>query len=103
MAKTAVSPILKHLRGKVGDLVFRRVHGKLVVSRTPDFSNYRPTPAQRAQRKRFRAGVAYARAKLASAESGSSYRTRARAENRSPFTLAISDYLRDEAKPQAPA
>lgn len=93
MARTQLNPILKQLRGKVGDLVFRRVQGKLVVSRAPDFSNYRPTPAQRAQRNRFRAAVAHARAMLKSPKMAARYQLRGRKANRSAFTLAISEYL----------
>ncbi len=103
MAKSQLNPILKQLRGRVGDLVFRHYGDKVVVSRAPDFSNYRPTPAQRAQRKRFRAAVAYAQAVLKSTKTAAHYQRRARKEGGKAFTLAIRDYMRGKdlrRKPQ---
>jgi hypothetical protein len=39
MAKITLSPMLKDIRGKLGDIVFRRLpNGELIVSKTPDLS-----------------------------------------------------------------
>jgi len=38
MAKVRLNPILEQVRGKVGDLVFKRSGEEVIISRKPDFS-----------------------------------------------------------------
>ena len=77
------------LRGKIGNLVFRQVKGKLVVSGAPDFSRRKLSAAQKAQRRRFADAVRRARAGDAA---------KAARQSRSLYYVLISDYLKTGGK-----
>jgi hypothetical protein len=94
MAKIKLDPLFAEISGTLGDLVFKKSrNGEAIVSRRPRKSNTEPSPAQKAQRERFRLAAAYARAALADPEVGASYRERAAKEGMSPFALARADYF----------
>ena len=39
MAKVTLHPMVKDIRGRLGDYVFRRIHtGELILSKVPDMS-----------------------------------------------------------------
>ena len=61
MAKVLFNSALVGIRGRVGDLIFRRSGKGTVVYVRPAPSSLPPSPAQRAQRERF-TRVAQARA-----------------------------------------
>ncbi len=66
MAKIKLIPMVKDIRGKLGDYVFRRTHtGELIITKSPDISKVKWSPAQKAHRQRFKKAVAYARAAMA--------------------------------------
>ena len=65
MANATLSPFLQEVRGRLGPLVFRRFRGKTVVQRAPDMTRVVASPAQLAQRERFKRAAAHARAVLA--------------------------------------
>jgi hypothetical protein len=48
-------------RGKIGDLVVRQVHDKVVVSQAPDRSHVKPTENQLKRRKIFAEAQLYAK------------------------------------------
>ena len=98
MASVTLNPILNQLRGKFGDMVFRQVRGRLVVSRAPDFSHYKPSARQRAQRQRFKAAVRAAKATLTDPRRRAAYAAEAAAKSRSLWGVAISDYFRSAAR-----
>jgi len=54
MAKVRLNPILEQVRGQVGDLVFKRYGGEVVLSRKPDYEGREWTEAQIAHRERSR-------------------------------------------------
>lgn len=46
MAKVKTNPIIEQIRGKVGDLVFKRYGDSVILARVPDTENREVTPAQ---------------------------------------------------------
>lgn len=65
MAKVKLNPILEQIRGKVGDLVFKRYGEEVVISRPPDFEGREWTEAQLAARERFRQAALYGKIVMA--------------------------------------
>jgi hypothetical protein len=94
MAKVEFSPLLEGVRGRVGSLVFRRCGQHTVVQRAPDMTGLQASPAQRAQRDRFKRAVAHSRAVLADPAVRALYAARARTEGKSALVLCLRDHLR---------
>ena len=65
MAKAELNSALNQLRGSLDGLVFKRYRHGLVVTRFPRMDRIKPTPAQRAQRDRFRQAAEFHRTVLA--------------------------------------
>lgn len=65
MAKAKLNSALQHLHGSVDGLVFKQYSYGLVVTRFPRMDKLKPTPAQRAQRERFRQAAQFHRKVLA--------------------------------------
>jgi hypothetical protein len=94
MAKIKLDPLFAEISGTLGDLVFKRSrNGQTIVSKRPRKSSAEPSPAQLAQRERFRLAAAYATAALADPELGALYRERAAKAGMSAYALARTDYL----------
>jgi hypothetical protein len=92
MAKIKLHPMFEGVSGRMDGIVFRRsVSGRLYTSRTPDMSRVQWSPAQQAQREKFRQATAYAKAALADPQLQAHYQERAARENRRPYDLAVSD------------
>jgi hypothetical protein len=98
MAKTTLSPVLRQLRGKVGNLVFRQLYGKTVVSRAPDFSRRKLSAKQQAQVRRFADAVRHARATLADPKTRAAYAVQAKRQSRPLISVAIRDYFKSAGK-----
>jgi len=82
------------IRGKVGNMVFRRSHnGKVIASKMPDMSNVQWSKAQKAHRQRFKKAVAYAKAAMAEPKVRAKYEKAAVKAGKRPFDLAVSDYF----------
>src|SRR5260221_10494054 len=95
MANITLSPIIKDIRGKLGDTVFKRSHnGKLIASKMPDMSNVKWSKAQKAHRQRFKQAVAYAKAALAEPKVRAKYEKAALKAGKRPFDMAVSDYFK---------
>ena len=56
MAKAKLSALLQALSGQIDGLLFKQYASTLVVSRRPQMEGIEPSPAQLAQRQRFRGG-----------------------------------------------
>ncbi len=66
MAKVTLNPLIKQLSGKMGDVVFRVSSiGETIITKAPDMSQVKWSPAQKAQRERFKQAVTYAKAAMA--------------------------------------
>jgi hypothetical protein len=97
MAKAQLNPVFELFTGKIGNLVFRRAHtGKLSVMYRSARSRVKWSPAQKAQRERFREAVIYAKAAMNDPEVRPVYEQMAaeKKNNRRPFDMAVSDYFK---------
>lgn len=95
MAKIILNPMIKELRGKMGDVVYRvSPSGKQTVMKAPDMSKVKWSKAQKDNRKRFKQAIAYARAAMADPKVSKIYEKRAAKQNKRPFHLAVSDYFK---------
>jgi hypothetical protein len=95
MPKVTLSPLLQDFRGKLGNIVFRRMpNGDVVVSKAPDMSKVKWSKAQKAHRLRFKQAIAYAKAALADPAVRRIYVKAASQQNKRPFHLAISDHFK---------
>ena len=89
MAKVKLDPMFEEVHGRFGDMVFRR----LSLIRRADMSKVKWSPAQQANRQRFRAAVAYARQALANSQLRATSEGVAAQTGKRPIESAISDYL----------
>jgi len=90
-----LSPMFKDARGKVGDVVIRRMpNGDVIASKSPDMSQVQWSEAQQAHRQRFKAAIAYAKAAMAEPDVRASYEKLAAKQGKRPFDLAVSDYFK---------
>jgi hypothetical protein len=95
MPKIKFTPLITGIRGKLGRLVFRQSpSGETILSKAPDMSNVKWSPAQKEQRKRFKAANDYAQAAMADPQVRAVYEKQAAEQNRQPFRVAVSDYLK---------
>lgn len=95
MAKVQLHPLFAGLRGRLQSLVFRLSHnGQVSVYVRPDMSGVKWSPAQIAQRERFAATSAYARAAIADPQIRAIYEQMSmeRKNNKRPYDMALSDY-----------
>ena len=99
MVKAKLHPVLLELHGKMGDMVFRRTrNGGVSLIRRADMSGVKWSPAQAANRKRFRAAVAYARTALADPQLRAQYEEAAAKAGKRAFEMAVSDFLQKQKR-----
>lgn len=95
MTKAKLQPWMVGLHGKMGDIVFRQSKpGEVIISRSPDMSKVEWSPAQKAQRERFKQASAYAKAAMADPEVRAIYEKMATKAHKRPHDMAISDYFK---------
>jgi hypothetical protein len=61
MAKVKLNSALRELRGNVDGLIFKQYKKGIVVSRSPRMGHIKASPAQLAQRERFRGAAKFHR------------------------------------------
>ena len=93
MAKVRLNPILEQLRGRVGELVFKRYGGRVIVARKPDFEGQEWSEAQKAHRERFRQAALYGKMVMADAETKAIYEEAAKARGKPVFSLTVADFF----------
>ena len=95
MAKVKLNPLIKELRGTLGDTVFRVMpNGETIASKRPDMSRVKWSKAQKAHRERFKQSHEYARAAMADPEVHAIYEEMAAKEHMRPYAMALSDYFK---------
>lgn len=94
MANVEMNAITQHLRGSVGDLVFKRVRGTLRAVLRPKPTQTARTLAQLAVHRKFRSGAAYGKAVIQDAARTAFYAPFAASRKSSVFGVAMYDYLR---------
>src|ERR671913_490626 len=93
MAKVKLNASLEEMRGKIGNMVYRRTaSGKTITTKCPDMSNVEWSPAQIEQRERLTQANAYAKAAMADPKVRAIYEKMAKKKKRQPYRVAISDY-----------
>jgi hypothetical protein len=95
MANADLNNLVKNYRGKVGGLIFRLVGGRTVVSVLPDYRGRKWTKAQKANRRRFRKGMDYAREILKDPVMALFYKKKIKKKNQSAWNMAVSDYMKN--------
>ena len=93
MAKVKLNPIVEQLRGQVGELVFRRTFGKVVVGRKADTEDRDPSPGQLEVRERFRQAAIYGRMALANPTTKKLYEDAANKKGKPVFSMVMADFL----------
>jgi len=93
MAKVRLNPILKQIRGQVGDLVFRRYGDETIISQKPGRPDIEPSAAQLAARERFREAALYGKMVMADAETKALYVDAAKAKGKPVFSLTVADFF----------
>ena len=90
--KVKLNPAFEAMSGDLGELIFREVRGKTVVSRKSTMT-VEPSPDQIAHRERFRLAVAYGRSVMSKAQVRALYEEVARRRNVPVFSLTIADFF----------
>ena len=93
MAKVTLNPVLEAIRGRVGDLVFRRWDDQVIVGKMPDRTGIVPSANQIAQQDQFRLAVLYGKAVLADEEQRTIYEDAAARKGQPVFALTVGDFL----------
>ena len=95
MPKVILHPWIQQIHGKMGDVVFKRTpNGETIMTKRPDMSRVKWSPAQKAHRKRFQQAVAYAKTVMADPKIRAMYEKKAAKARKRPRDLAISDYFK---------
>lgn len=90
--KVTLTPMFEEARGKLGNVVFREVNGKIIASRMPRVSDT-PSESQIANRERFKQAAAYGKSALADPEAREYYQAVAESRNMPIFAVTIADFL----------
>ncbi len=93
MASTTFNGFLDRVRGRFGNIVFKKQAGVTFISRPPALSTAAPTAAQLAVRERFRLAAAYARDALHDPVLRALYEQRAQDRQKPVFSVAVGDYF----------
>jgi hypothetical protein len=93
MAKVKLNPVMEQMRGKIGDLVFRKYEDRVIVARNPDRDGYILSAVQTDHRERFRQAAAYGKSAFADPAQKALYDAAGKARRKPAFALAVSDYL----------
>lgn len=95
MAIVKCNPILNGFHGCIGNLVFRQMYGRTVVSSKPSFSR-KQTEKQRKGRNKFKYASSWAKHILVDPEKKVYYNFQAKERNLpNAYTAAIQDYMRN--------
>jgi len=95
MAKVTINPVFTEIHGKTGNMVFRRSRkGEIYAIKRADMSKVKWSKAQKEHRQRFKEATAYAKVVMAKPNIRAKYEKIAAKQKRSPFFVAVSDYLK---------
>jgi hypothetical protein len=93
MADVSLNPAFQSLRGKVGDLVFKKFNGRMIITLRPDMKNRILSQAQKDSNNRFRQAAIYGKMVMNNPQARAAY-ARAAKEKRQPmFSLMIADFF----------
>jgi hypothetical protein len=84
--------ITRFQRGRFGDIIYRVVGSLSISSKAPDYSKIKWSEAQKANRMRFRDGMAFAWKAFEDPEKEKYYQNKAGA-GQHKFNMAVADYM----------
>jgi hypothetical protein len=94
MAKVQLNSALAALSGNLDGIVFKHYKSGIVVSRRPDMRGIKPSPAQKAQRARFRAAAEHHRAILADPTLHRKFATQAKKQGVPISALTLAAHMK---------
>ena len=94
MAKLEMDPPYRHVRGRIGGLVYRRNGDGTAISKARR-DDVPPTGAQLEVQRKFTEAAAYAKASLADPVLGPRYSAAAEVVGQRPFAFALADFLKN--------
>ena len=98
MARTNNNPILKGVRGKIGDsLVIKQYAHGTVISALPDMSNVKKSALQKLYAKRFGEATAYAKSIIHDPKKKAAYAKKL-PKGKQVFHAAIQEYMKKKGK-----
>ncbi len=98
MAKIDLSSFLSRMSGRIGDMVVRQTRTGPVLSRVPDMSKVKWSPAQRARRKLMREAGAHYRAVMSDPKQADRYRALAAKKKIPVSALVMGEFLKRGGK-----
>ena len=94
MPRVRLKPMFVEIQGTLYDIVLKKSpQGNMIVTKKPNMSNVKWSPAQEAQRDKMRKANRYAKAPMAQPQVSGFYAERAAKEGRVPYNVALSDYF----------
>lgn len=95
MPKVRLRNAIAEIHGTLYEVVFKKSpQGEMIITKRPDMSHVKWSPAQEAQRQRFKEAAAYAKAALATPEIRLEYERMANEQNKRAWDIAVSDYFK---------
>lgn len=91
--KIKLSPLVKELSGKLGNVVFRRCGDKIIACSRPAKSKRKPTQEQHAHRNKFIDAVQYANRQVRNPVAKAEYESRITANKLSAHAVAMADFF----------
>jgi hypothetical protein len=93
MADVQLNAALAAIRGRVGDVVFKKRGGKVYISRRPDFSKRKLSAAQKRSVARFKAAVRLAREVMQDPNAAKPFERLAKKNGKAVYHTIISEYM----------
>jgi hypothetical protein len=92
-AKIKFNPFLEALSGSFGEIVFRRLGDRVIITHRPDLRGLKRSPAQLAMQERFRQAAIYAQRALADPLTRQLYQRAAARLGKPLFSVPLADYM----------
>ena len=93
MAKVKLNPVVEQIRGGIGDLIFKRYEGEVIVVRKADMTDREWSEAQLAKREQFRQAALYGKLVMADPVTKARYVEAAKAQGQPVFSLTVADFF----------
>ena len=91
--KVKLNPAFEGMSGMLGEIVFRELRGKTVISRKPEVSNTPPSAGQSAHRERFKLAAAYGKSAMSNNAIRALYEEAAKRRDIPVFSVMVADYF----------
>ena len=95
MAIVKLNPAFDEIRGRFGNLVFKKLRDREYMAHMPDLTGRTVSDAQKAVRDKFRRAAWYGKAVIADEQARQLYEDLAKSRNQALFSLIMQDFLTD--------